>query len=244
MSVDDGAPRQPVSVERLPDRLGEAASGVLGGREHDHLAVAIGEGGVRRHRLGEDGLARPPRCGDDGNEGVALRRLDLMGPQRPPQHPPGERAHVVTQVSRHSRLLPLRDTARAMSDENVEIVRGVLDAFHRGDAEAALAFFDPDVVVDFSPRPDSGIAHGHEGLSAIVTDWVTTFEDFREETDEIRDLGDRVLVAATQHGRGKGSGVEIEHQYAWIYEFQDGRISRLAAFQSLPAALEAAGLSE
>jgi ketosteroid isomerase-like protein len=131
-----------------------------------------------------------------------------------------------------------------MSQKNVEIVCNVLDAFHGSDAEAALAFFDSEVVVDFSLRPDSGITHGVEAFAAMVTDWTATFDDFREETDEIRDLGDRVLAVATQRGRGKGSGVEVEHQYAWLYEFSGDRITRLNGYNSVAEALEAAGLSE
>jgi ketosteroid isomerase-like protein len=131
-----------------------------------------------------------------------------------------------------------------MSQENVEIVRQMLDAFHRGDAEAALGFMDSDVVADFPIRPDSGIARGRGEVSAMVTDWVATFDEFRESTDEIRDLDDRVLVIATQRGRGKGSGVEVEQQYAWLYEFSDDRITRITAYKSAAEALEAAGLSE
>ena len=37
------------------------------------------------------------------------------------------------------------DTGRAMSQENVEIVRRGFDAFNRRDLDAFLALFDPDV---------------------------------------------------------------------------------------------------
>ena len=46
---------------------------------------------------------------------------------------------------RSGRLLSLRDTARAMSQENVEIVRRVFDAFNRRDIPAFLELLDPDV---------------------------------------------------------------------------------------------------
>ena len=38
---------------------------------------------------------------------------------------------------RSRRLLSLRDTARAMSQENVEVVRASIDAWNRGDLDAA-----------------------------------------------------------------------------------------------------------
>ena len=35
-----------------------------------------------------------------------------------------------------------------MSQENVEIVRRMLESFHAGDAQGALVFFSSDVVTD------------------------------------------------------------------------------------------------
>jgi ketosteroid isomerase-like protein len=44
-----------------------------------------------------------------------------------------------------------------MSQENVEVVRQMYEVFHSGDADGALAHFDPNVVVDASrARPDGG----------------------------------------------------------------------------------------
>jgi ketosteroid isomerase-like protein len=115
----------------------------------------------------------------------------------------------------------------------------MLDAFHRGDVDAAFALMDSKVVADFPIRPDSGIARGREEVSAMVSDWVETFDEFEETTDEIRELGDRVLVVATHRGRGKGSGVEVEQQYAWIYELRDHLITRLTAYKDVAEAVEA-----
>jgi ketosteroid isomerase-like protein len=131
-----------------------------------------------------------------------------------------------------------------VSEENVEIVREMYEAFHGGDLERALTYFDDDVVADFSIRVDSAVGRGREELREIVAGWVSTWDEYREEIDEIRDLGDRVFVAATQHGRGKGSGIELETQYGWLYAVEDGRITTITAYDSPAAALKAAGVSE
>jgi ketosteroid isomerase-like protein len=92
-----------------------------------------------------------------------------------------------------------------MSEENVEVVRGMYDAFHSGDADGALAHFDPNVVVDASrARPDGGRGRGREQLNVIVTAWMGTWEEWREEIEEMHDLGSQVLVLSVQHGRGQG----------------------------------------
>jgi ketosteroid isomerase-like protein len=71
-----------------------------------------------------------------------------------------------------------------------------------------------------------------------------TWEEFQEEIEEMRDLGSRVLVLSVQHGRGKGSGVEVEARFAFLYDVQGGKITRIAVYPELAEALEAVGLSE
>jgi ketosteroid isomerase-like protein len=131
-----------------------------------------------------------------------------------------------------------------MSEESVEVVRRMYDARARGDTAGTLAQFHPGVVVDATARGDTGIGHGHEELVAIIAEWIGEFDEWHEEIDEIRDLGDKVCVLATQRGRGKGSGVEVEARYALLYEVQEDKITRMTLFRGLSDALEAAGLSE
>jgi ketosteroid isomerase-like protein len=131
-----------------------------------------------------------------------------------------------------------------MSEENVEVVRRMYDAFHGGDAEGALASFDADVFVDATRRLDGGITRGREELRRSITQWIGTFEAYHEEIEEIRDLGDVVFVVLTQRGRGKGSGVEVEARFALLYEVRDGRITSLVVYPKPADALTAAGQSD
>jgi ketosteroid isomerase-like protein len=131
-----------------------------------------------------------------------------------------------------------------MSQENVEVVRRMYDAFDSGDADSALAYFDSGVVVDASHRVDGRVGHGHEELVAILGEWMGTWEEWQEEVEAIRDAGDRVVVISTQRGRGKGSGVEWENRFGMLYEIQGGKISRWTIYDDPHAALEAAGLRE
>ena len=131
-----------------------------------------------------------------------------------------------------------------MSQENVETVRRLYEAFDLGDVPAALGFFDPEVVMDASHRVDGRVGHGREELTAILAEWLDTWEGWREEIEEVRDLGDQVLVLSTQYGRGKESGVEWENRFAMLYEIERGKITRWKIYDDPREALEAAGLSE
>src|SRR5688500_10000659 len=131
-----------------------------------------------------------------------------------------------------------------MSQENVALVRQMYDAFHSGDAEGAVAHFAPDVTVDAPDHPDAEGGRGREALARTIGRWVAAFDDWNEEIEEIRDLGDHVLVAAKQRGRGKGTGIETELRYALLYEVEDGKISSMTFHSDVPEALEAVARSE
>ena len=131
-----------------------------------------------------------------------------------------------------------------MSQENVDVVRRMYEAFHGGNAAGALACFDPEVEVDLTRRLEGGIGHGHDELNRMISEWMGTFDEWHEEIVEIRDRGPQVYVLAMQHGRGKGSGAEVEERYALIYEVKGDKIARMTMYGEPAEALEDAGLSE
>jgi ketosteroid isomerase-like protein len=132
-----------------------------------------------------------------------------------------------------------------MSQENVEIVRRMYEAFHAGDADGALSHFDAEVLTDTgSARPDLSVGKGREYLGAVVGSWAATWEGWRDEIAEIRDLGNRVLVVSVQRGRGRGSGIEVEARYAILYDLANGAIVSVRMYGTVAEALEAAGLRE
>lgn len=110
--------------------------------------------------------------------------------------------------------------------------------------QRALNHFAPDVAVDATTRPDGEVGKGRDALVRIVASWVDSFDDWREEIEAIRDLGDHVLVAARQIGRGKGSVLETELRYALLYRVADGKISSMTFHWDVADALEAVGLPE
>jgi ketosteroid isomerase-like protein len=133
-----------------------------------------------------------------------------------------------------------------MSRQNVEVVREHANAYARGDVDRVLAALDPDVIFDFSARPDGGsICHGQEELLKTVRAWLGTWRDYHYETEEVIDAGDdRVVLLFSERGRGKASGVEVEHRGGWIYTLRNGKVVRATVYPGWPEALEAAGLRQ
>ena len=60
-----------------------------------------------------------------------------------------------------------------MSQDNVEIVRASWEAWSRGDTEALLEFYDPEVEWDMTHSyvPDMGVFHGHDGIREFFREW-------------------------------------------------------------------------
>jgi ketosteroid isomerase-like protein len=137
-----------------------------------------------------------------------------------------------------------------MSRENVEIVRTAWDAFSRGDATAALDVFAPDVEFDVSRDiwgdvMGGGRYHGAEGVASWLRDLYEAWETFEMAADEHIDAGDdQVITVLSARGRGRVSGVEVEHHPAGVGTLRDGKVARVVWFPTRKEALEAAGLSE
>jgi ketosteroid isomerase-like protein len=129
-----------------------------------------------------------------------------------------------------------------MSEENVELVRRGYEAYARGDLEAVLGDFSPDLVT-FRSDPDGATFHGREGFLEAVSEWVEDFEEFDFTPLEFTDAGnDCVLVHLRQRAVGAQSGAPIEGEFWFVHTIRDGAVVRLDMFIEERQARQAAGL--
>ena len=149
----------------------------------------------------------------------------------------------------------MSDTER-VSDQNVEVVRRLYSVFREGAsiAEAARgeggfddlwALIDEDIEV--SPAPQSPLAQvyrGHEGARDFFRQVFEIWDEdgYRREPETFHVAGDQVVVVVRLHARFKGSGIELDENWADIWTLRDGRVVRLRSFTDPAAALEAAGV--
>ena len=132
-----------------------------------------------------------------------------------------------------------------MSQQNVEIVRRIFDAWNQGDFDAAWAACDSELVIDRSRSlVDSRIYRGTEEVEQFWSDWRNTWESTRWEIDEYIEAGDDVVVLGRFFGRGAESGVAVEANVTQVMTVRSGKLVRGVLFQSRSEALEAAGLRE
>jgi ketosteroid isomerase-like protein len=115
----------------------------------------------------------------------------------------------------------------ATSVKTVEIVRSALTAGSRGDREAGLGFADHGIVIDATRRVFNPMTYvGIEGARRWFADMDEVWEQFRFESAELIDAGDRVVVIGRLVGKGKASGIEVEQPIAVVWTVRDGRIVR------------------
>ena len=128
-----------------------------------------------------------------------------------------------------------------MSDEAVAVARKLWDAWEQGDAAAMFELIDPEIVsTQFPEQVDVTDYHGHEGVSAVMADWIGTWDDWKIELLDLRAIGDVAFLSLHQSGRGKGSGVAMEGDVWFLWTVRGGKVARWQMFQSEDEALAAA----
>jgi len=137
-----------------------------------------------------------------------------------------------------------------MSQENVEVVRRMFDAFtNRGDLQTSAELLDDNIVFDtrgmeWEDEDFVRVYFGPEGVRDFWRAWLPVWSDMRVDVHWIRGVGDRVLVWLHQRQVGRVSGLPVEFFLAWDIQFRDRKIVRVAFFRNEREALEAVGLSE
>jgi ketosteroid isomerase-like protein len=139
---------------------------------------------------------------------------------------------------------PRGDTGRAMSQENVEVVRASFDAWNAGDMGRWAGFLAPDVVWRQPAEwPERGPYVGRESVLRIAVQNRDAWDaDTAEPIGDFIDAGDRVVVRFVWRGRGRGP--EADMAVTCVYTVRSGRIREFEFFWNQAEALAAVGLSE
>ena len=133
-----------------------------------------------------------------------------------------------------------------MSHENVEIFRGAFAVMTiPGDPEPMIAASGPAFEMHLVGVAGEPVHYaGVSGIREFFRDVAESWESFRFEATDFRDLGDRVLVLGEVRGRGRVSGIDVADRWGWIIELREGKAESLRGFLDQCEALEAAGLGE
>lgn len=173
----------------------------------------------------------------------------LRSPAQAPRSRQGLRDHVpkfwlAMPIDRLRSSNARGDTAWTMSEENVAIVRRVIDYVNETGEAGPLELYD--AAVTFTTRGDLGGPEtftGHRGMVDAVARFGEVWAKTAAHIIELIEDED-VVVAVVRFELLSKTGVELDVEEAWAYWLRDGKLTRIEQHGSRGKALEAAGLSE
>jgi ketosteroid isomerase-like protein len=210
--------------------------------------------GLPRHLTVEVGGARVGIVHGDPESLAGWRlALEAMEPVDPILRREIPRAGALTTasvVARPSSMM--RDTGRAVSQENVDLVRrlyaelaseGSTQEFEQRMSDDALGrFLDPEI--EWIPVTGSLLAvdsyHGFDGVRRFWGEFLSAWETYRVETLRFDDAGDQVAVVV--HIVGRTHELEVDETRSSLLTVRDGRVVRVESFADPAGARQAAGL--
>jgi ketosteroid isomerase-like protein len=127
-----------------------------------------------------------------------------------------------------------------MSQENVDTIRRLSEAFSTGDPRW-VDFYSPDVEAEmWSGRAnDPTVYRGLDGIKDIAAKFTESVDDAHWDRELMIDAGgDCVVVLFHQRGRSKEDGTLVEEQVAGIFSLHDGKVVQVQNYPSWNDALE------
>jgi uncharacterized protein len=111
--------------------------------------------------------------------------------------------------------------------DRVEVLRGGFEAWNRGDIAAWLEPFHDEAEWHpaFAGAIEGKSFHGSVELRRFAEEYFETWDEFRFEPREFREVGDHILVLAHMHVRGAGSGVTLDQEVAFVVRFHEGKVA-------------------
>jgi ketosteroid isomerase-like protein len=132
---------------------------------------------------------------------------------------------------------------QAISQENVEIVRRLLEAVNCRDFDAMLETGDPEIEI---VTLMTGTYRRHAGWRQLVEQMAEELSGFQFVPEDFIDVGqDRVVAVTRWVGAGRTSGIAVpDTTIGLVYTLRDGLVVRQESFRNRAEALKAVGLAE
>src|SRR6185503_6911352 len=112
-----------------------------------------------------------------------------------------------------------------MSQEKIDVVQRIYEAWGTGDFEAGVGRLDRDVVLVVPPDfPEFGVFVGLDGVRQFMRRFLEQWEHLTIEAKELRAVGDTVLTRIIQRGKGRASGIDVEFSYFQLFTFRGDTI--------------------
>jgi ketosteroid isomerase-like protein len=129
-----------------------------------------------------------------------------------------------------------------VTEDDIRLLLDGYEAWNRGEFEVLAEVLDPEL--EWEPGfgdLNAGVHRGADGFRGFVDSWLESFDDFSIRPELLVQAGDTVVVVAHQHGRGQGSGIELDTQVVHVWTVRDGKALRWWGPRTLDDALTQLG---
>jgi ketosteroid isomerase-like protein len=133
-----------------------------------------------------------------------------------------------------------------VSEENVEVVRQLTEAFNGEDMPRLLALVAPDfefeIPPSFSAEPDT--YRGHDGVRRYFQSFHDVMSEIHFHPERFWDEGESVVVDIRLTAKGGQTGIPVEQRVAQAWSVRDGKARTVRSYESVSEALKAVGIEE
>lgn len=115
---------------------------------------------------------------------------------------------------------------------NIELIKELYRSFKEKDYKAFARICSPDLIWHQNPGFPNGSTHygANEVVKNVFQVFNNEWESFRYFIDEMRDLGDGVLVVGAYEGKHRRSGKTFRSEAIHLYSIQDGKVAHFRQF--------------
>jgi ketosteroid isomerase-like protein len=104
------------------------------------------------------------------------------------------------------------------------------------------SYATPDFVTLMTSESATQEHPGLEGYREALTEWISPYEEFRLEIEEVVLKDDKVVFLARQVATTRHQGVEVATESASVWWMREGQIAQIAFYLDRQSALRAAGV--
>jgi ketosteroid isomerase-like protein len=125
---------------------------------------------------------------------------------------------------------------------NLAVTQKAFAAFRPEAIEELLSLADPEVEIFAShDLANSGSFSGHEGFMTWMSQWMEAWDDYELNIQKMEAVGERhVVTSVKQSATGRGSGIPVEMDVAFMNELDGERYVALHLYPSRDEAVAVA----
>lgn len=133
-----------------------------------------------------------------------------------------------------------------MSQQNVQAMRGLYDAFNRGDLDALEKGFSREILWNEAENSLFAAGNPYRGFTSVrdgvLLPTKREFDGLRVNVEQLHDAGDTVVATGRYRGRHRETGRELSSQFCHILHVGwEGKLDRFQEYVDTLQEAEVAG---